>query len=550
MNLESLIYGQDSSFNNNNTQQDIQSQTSIPAYNLQPFLILNGTDFIDIPHNNSLSLQEFTLATWINTNQSNLLDSANIMNKGGFNSEKEGENMNYGIWFSKNGTIQGGFETRSGENFQVDSTATYNDGKWHYVLLSYNGSLLRLDIDGEKQISTKQTNNAIPDTTGEQPLRLGANSLEENKFFTGYIDEVRVWNRGLTDKEITEIYTRNNFSLSDQIVHQNFNKPGLGKMPVDTNKTAIPTTVEPPTNKTAIPTTVELPAFNIAVAADWGCDENAEKTAQNIQNKDPELVIANGDLSYKKSAECWFEIIQPFKSKLKIAMGDHEYSDTSDEATGVINQYLKPLNLTKTYYSYDLNNAHFVFIDPYIDYKPGSAQYQFIENDLKTASTNPNIDWIFAVESAPMYTSPSKHDADTTIRDTYHPLFDRYDVDLVLSSDNHNYQRTFPLKYNNQSGSSNPIITDKNQTNYNGDYEGQIYLITGTAGRSHYDIEGQAPFVTKQNDKQFGFLNIDINTNNTLTGTFYSNENDSDTLNQNINENKNVIDQFTITNIN
>ena len=120
-------------------------------------------------------------------------------------------------------------------------------------------------------------------------------------------------------------------------------------------------------------------------------------------------------LSYDKSASCWFEIIQPFQSKLKIAMGDHEYSDTSGGATGVINQYLKPLNLVKTYYSYDLNNAHFVFIDPYIDYEPGSAQYQFIENDLKTASTNPSIDWIFVVESVPMYTSPSKHPADFNI---------------------------------------------------------------------------------------------------------------------------------------
>ena len=40
---------------------------------------------------------------------------------------------------------------------------------------------------------------------------------------------------------------------------------------------------------------------------------------------------------------------------------------------GIINQYLKPLNLTKTYYSFDRNNVHFVFIDPYIDYKPGSV---------------------------------------------------------------------------------------------------------------------------------------------------------------------------------
>ena len=134
--------------------------------------------------------------------------------------------------------------------------------------------------------------------------------------------------------------------------------------------------------------------FNIAVAADWGCDENAKKTEQNIQNKNPELVIANGDLSYKKSSQCWFDTIQPLKSKMKIAMGDHEYSDTSGGAIGVMNQYLKPLNLQKTYYSFDIDNVHVTIIDPFIDYKPGSAQYQFIDKDLKTASTNPNIDWI------------------------------------------------------------------------------------------------------------------------------------------------------------
>ena len=55
--------------------------------------------------------------------------------------------------------------------------------------------------------------------------------------------------------------------------------------------------------------------------------------------------------------------------------------------TGIISQYLKPLNLPKTYYSFDRNNVHFVFIDPYIDYEPGSVQYQFIEHDLRNAAS-------------------------------------------------------------------------------------------------------------------------------------------------------------------
>ncbi len=292
--------------------------------------------------------------------------------------------------------------------------------------------------------------------------------------------------------------------------------------------------------------------FNIAVAADWGCDENAKKTVQNIQNKNPELVIANGDLSYKKSSQCWFETIQPLKSKMKIAMGDHEYSDTSGGAIGVMNQYLKPLNLQKTYYSFDMKNVHVTIIDPFIDYKPGSAQYQFIDKDLKTASTNPNIDWILAVQSTPMYTSPSKHPADYIITDTYYPLFDKYDVDLVLSSDNHNYQRTFPLNYH--SGVDSPIIVNKNQKNYHSidynnyndnDNNGIMYLITGTAGKSLYELGGQAPLIAKQDDKHFGFLNIEIK-GNILKGTFYANENK---LPQNyyLDYQNNIIDEFTVT---
>jgi Calcineurin-like phosphoesterase len=233
-------------------------------------------------------------------------------------------------------------------------------------------------------------------------------------------------------------------------------------------------------------------------------------------------------------------------------MGDHEYSDTSGGITGVFNQYLKPLKLEKTYYSSDINNVHVTIIDPFIDYGLNSAQYKFIENDLKTAYNNPNIDWTFVVESTPIYTSPSQHPGDSAIRDFYHPLFDRYGVDLVFTSDNHNYQRSFPLKYNSNADSSNPIIADSNQNNYhvindddiNNKNKGVIYFIIGTGGRSLYPIKEQAPFVAKQDDKHFGFLNIDIN-GKTLKGTFYANEQEFPNYYY-VKYQDNIIDEFTI----
>jgi hypothetical protein len=190
----------------------------------------------------------------------------------------------------------------------------------------------------------------------------------------------------------------------------------------------------------------------------------------------------------------------------------------------------------------------FVFIDPYIDYEPSSAQYQFVENDLKTAATNPNIDWRFVVESVPMYTSPSKHPADSVIRDIYHPLFDKYNVDIVFTSDNHNYQRTFPLKYNNDD-SSTPIVTNQKQVSHyndNNNNEGVIYLVTGTAGRSHYEFEGQDPYVVKQDSNNFGFVNIDIN-GKKLEVNFYPNVGADEPKYHSVNYQKNPLDRFTIS---
>ena len=291
-------------------------------------------------------------------------------------------------------------------------------------------------------------------------------------------------------------------------------------------------------------------SFNIAVTSDWGCEEDAKKTSQNIQEKSPELVIAPGDLSYEGSSQCWIDIISPFKSKLMISMGDHEYSDTQGGILGVTHDYLSPLDLPKTYYAFDFRNVHFVAIDPYIDYKPSSAQYQFIENDLMNAASDPKIDWIFVMEHVPMYTSPSKHPADPTIRDVFHPLFDKYGVDIVFNGDNHNYQRTFPLKYNNNDNngdSSNPIILSNTKTSDYREDTGIIYAITGTAGRSHYEIKDQAPFVAKQDDKHYGFLNLDIN-DKMVKGTFYANEIEEPSGNYYYVSNRNnVIDHFTIS---
>lgn len=165
---------------------------------------------------------KFTVATWFNTNAT-LPTNGLLVNKGGIGLDAQGNNMNYGIWMNRNGNILAGFETKNGTDNTVGSTYKYNDGKWHQAVVTYDGSsALSLFIDGN-QVASNKTGREPPDTTGIQPIRIGSNSLRPGNFFTGFIDEVRIWNKTLWHSEVLNGYHNNTYSTDEQFVYLSFN---------------------------------------------------------------------------------------------------------------------------------------------------------------------------------------------------------------------------------------------------------------------------------------------------------------------------------------
>lgn len=263
--------------------------------------------------------------------------------------------------------------------------------------------------------------------------------------------------------------------------------------------------------------------FNFAAAGDFGCSENARNTVKNMVDKKPELVLPLGDLSdERKTATCWLDLISTFDDKLEITFGYHDV----ENAVSKLNQYKDAFGLEELYYSFDYRRVHFVVMSTLSEFNATSDQYKFIEKDLKDVSENENIDWIVVTSYGAFYTSPSAHPAKNDIRDIYHPLFDRYGVDLVLHGHNHNYQRTYPVTFNADK-SSNPTVTNEFTTGYNGNNDGVIYAIVGTAGEGIHPLEGRHSFIAAQFAGKFGFLDIEISngrSHTNLTGTFYDNQ--------------------------
>jgi predicted phosphodiesterase len=262
--------------------------------------------------------------------------------------------------------------------------------------------------------------------------------------------------------------------------------------------------------------------FNIAAVGDWACNDNSQNTLKNIVSKKPELIIALGDLSYQRTAECWFDLISSVDNITRIVRGDHDNDFR-------MSQYMQHFNMSKEFYSFNNGNIHFLIMSTEIPYELGSEQYEFVKSDLENASTNSTIDWIITAYHQPAYISQNDCKGCSprvTLRELYHPLFDKYNVDLVLQAHNHNYERSYPILYNSKD-SENPLIVNSNKNSYNYDIDnshGVIFATVGTGGGELNNFEVKVPYVVTQH-RGFGFLNIELTNNGTrLNSTFYAND--------------------------
>ena len=74
----------------------------------------------------------------------------------------------------------------------------YRPNTWTHLAVTYDNATLRLYINGVQASSVAYTGNLI---TSANPLQIGGDSLY-GQYFQGIIDEVRVYDRALSQAEI------------------------------------------------------------------------------------------------------------------------------------------------------------------------------------------------------------------------------------------------------------------------------------------------------------------------------------------------------------
>lgn len=124
-------------------------------------------------------------------------------------------------------------------------------------------------------------------------------------------------------------------------------------------------------------------------------------------------------------------------------------------------------------YSLRWGNVHCAFYNTEEPLTAGSPQYVWLANNLTSAAASPKVDWIFTFGYRPIYSSGSAHGSQSAVRDL-RTLFDQVGVDVSFSSQERNYERSFPLLNNFPTQT-----TDVDR------YEapaGTVYVVTGGGG--------------------------------------------------------------------
>jgi Concanavalin A-like lectin/glucanases superfamily len=163
-------------------------------------LSFNGTSArVNVPNSSSLQLtSSMTLEAWVDPS-STTSKWRDVIYKGNDNYYLEGTSDSTGK--------PGGGGTFGGANANAYGASALTANTWSYLALTYDGTTLRLYVNGT-MVGSQAKTGAI--TTSTNQLQIGGDSLY-GQYFSGLIDEVRVYNVALS---ATAIQTDMNTPIS------------------------------------------------------------------------------------------------------------------------------------------------------------------------------------------------------------------------------------------------------------------------------------------------------------------------------------------------
>jgi 3',5'-cyclic AMP phosphodiesterase CpdA len=112
------------------------------------------------------------------------------------------------------------------------------------------------------------------------------------------------------------------------------------------------------------------------------------------------------------------------------------------------------------------------------------AQKAWLEQELIAARSDKTIDWVvICMHQVVISTASALNGADLGVREEWVPLFDKYGVDLVVCGHEHHYERSHPIRGQQQNATLTPIPADT-RTDVIDTTKGTVHMVLGGGGTS------------------------------------------------------------------
>ena len=162
-------------------------------------------DYVEVPDSPSLDItDEITIEVWVK-GYGFAGDFRQIVGKSP-DTVLRHLNFAYDLRVDKAGPLR--FSINNGDWQYV--LATIEEGKWYHVVGTYDGSEMRLYVNGELK-DTKSVSGSI--ITNDAPVSIGR--LPAYDYWNGTIDEVRIYNRALSAEEISDLYNNYGYTTTN-----------------------------------------------------------------------------------------------------------------------------------------------------------------------------------------------------------------------------------------------------------------------------------------------------------------------------------------------
>src|SRR3989344_6153082 len=186
---------QDSAGNNHGTLNGATANTS-GKYN--GGITFDGVDdYVQVPSSSALNItgNQVTLMLWVNPSSGYSNQRGGVLKGPQTNGERYFLGVNYDNYEPDFRIYAGGTQTR----INTGHAGTVPANTWTHIAGTYDGNTMRIYVNGAEVGSIAKSGNI---DSSSDLLLIGRRTLTDARFFAGSIDEVRIYNRALTQLEI------------------------------------------------------------------------------------------------------------------------------------------------------------------------------------------------------------------------------------------------------------------------------------------------------------------------------------------------------------